>query len=148
LRHYITILLVCFATLLSASVTASADQLKIISGNTEHVFEVEIANTPALRAQGLMFRTEMAENAGMLFDFGRLLQVNMWMKNTILSLDMLFADASGSIITIARETEPQSTRIISSGGKVKYVLEIGAGIAEKLGLAVGDRLVHPLIKLN
>ena len=138
--------MVWIAASITAPVVSSAAELTIISGDTEHLFDVEIANTPDLRARGLMFRTEMAANEGMLFDFGRVLQVNMWMKNTILSLDMLFADASGEIVTIARKTEPQSTRIISSGGKVKFVLEIGAGVAADLDLVVGDQLVHPLIK--
>ena len=145
-RFGIILTFICGLLAGAPAISADFSELKIISGDKIHQFDVEVANTPSLRSKGLMFRSEMAEDKGMLFDFGRTLDVTMWMKNTEIPLDMLFADSSGIIITIARETEPYSTRVISSGGKVKYVLEILGGVADRLGLKVGDKLQHYLIK--
>jgi uncharacterized membrane protein (UPF0127 family) len=80
----------------------------------------------------------------MLFDFARDSEVSMWMKNTLISLDMIFITRDGRIHRIAENTEPLSERIIPSGGPVRAVLEVIGGTARKLGLAAGDRVAHPM----
>ena len=82
-----------------------------------------------------MYRKELADGKGMLFDFSPEQQVSMWMKNTYISLDMIFIRADGRILRIAENTEPLSTKIISSGGLAKGVLEVIAGTAQKYGIA-------------
>ncbi|MEE8394039.1 MAG: DUF192 domain-containing protein, partial [Rhodospirillales bacterium] len=81
---------------------------------------------------------------GMLFDFKKTQPVAMWMKNTLISLDMLFIAADGRIVGIARHTVPMSLKTIFSPAPVRGVLEIGAGISEKLGIGTGDRVIHPV----
>jgi uncharacterized membrane protein (UPF0127 family) len=109
-------------------------------------FRVEVARNDADRAQGLMFRRSMPADQGMLFDFGRVEPVAMWMQNTYLPLDMLFIRADGTIARIAANTEPLSTRTIPSGEPVLAVLELNAGTAAKLGVKPGDRVEHPVFK--
>jgi uncharacterized membrane protein (UPF0127 family) len=118
--------------------------LFIESGGQKHQFVVEVARDDTQRAQGLMFRTKMDQNAGMLFDFKADLPVSMWMKNTYLPLDMLFIRKDGVIHRIEHRTEPMSEKTISAGGNVRSVLELNAGVAEKLGLKPGDRIIHPM----
>ena len=118
--------------------------LVIQSGNQRHLFKIEIASDDASRAKGLMYRTDMAADAGMLFDFEKTAEVYMWMKNTYISLDMLFVKKDGTIRHIAHKTTPLSLSMISSGGPVRYVLEVKGGTAKRLGLNVGDRLQHQL----
>jgi uncharacterized membrane protein (UPF0127 family) len=103
-------------------------------------FTVEIAATPDQRAYGLMFREKMAQDAGMLFDFGVTRRVTMWMENTILPLDMLFADARGTITHIKQDATPYSRDIIDSMGDVRYVVELNAGTVSRLGIRPGDRI--------
>lgn len=104
-------------------------------------FTVEIASSADQRARGLMFRKTMADDAGMIFDFGESRRVTMWMENTILPLDMLFADNTGTIRHIKENAAPYSRDIIDSMGEVKYVVELNAGIVAKLGIRPGDRIV-------
>ena len=103
-------------------------------------FDVEVARTSAQRAQGLMFRTALAPDAGMLFIYDPPSEVSMWMRNTILSLDMLFIAADGRITRIAANTAPMSEAIIESRGPVGAVLELVAGSAKRLGIRRGDRI--------
>nr|WP_245265214.1 DUF192 domain-containing protein [Microvirga flocculans] len=117
-----------------------------VQGGQRHSFKVEVARNDADRAQGLMFRRSMPADQGMLFDFGRVEPVSMWMQNTYLSLDMLFIRADGTIARIAANTEPLSTRTIPSGEPVLAVLELNAGTAARLGIRPGDRVEHPLFK--
>ena len=105
-------------------------------------FVTEIADQPEEHAKGLMFREAMAANEGMLFDFGQTRPVSMWMKNTPLSLDMVFARADGTVARIEERTEPFSERIIRSGEPVSHVLELRGGVARMIGLKPGDRLEH------
>jgi uncharacterized membrane protein (UPF0127 family) len=131
----------------SAAVQAAQlEPLEIVTKSGVQVFSVELAKTDEERATGLMYRKELADGRGMLFDFTPEQQVSMWMKNTFISLDMIFIRADGRILRIAENTEPQSTRIISSGGLAKGVLEVIAGTARKYGIAPGDRIAHPLFK--
>lgn len=122
-----------------------ATRLTIVTqAGVRHDFSLEIANSPEMRSRGLMFRRELAQGRGMLFDFGaRETEVTMWMKNTYISLDMVFIRADGQIRHIAENTTPLSEATISSGGPVKGVLEVIAGTARRLGIAAGDRVEHP-----
>ena len=122
------------------------EPLTIVSGSSRHAFEVEVMREEADRAQGLMYRRSLAPDRGMLFDFGRVEPVSMWMKNTYLSLDMLFIRPDGTIAGIASDTEPLSTRTISSGEPVNGVLELPAGTAARLGIKAGDRVEHPMFR--
>jgi uncharacterized membrane protein (UPF0127 family) len=118
--------------------------LSIETDEATHAFTVEIANTPEAITQGMMFRESMAPDAGMLFDFGEVRQASMWMKNTLISLDMLFIDADGQVIAIARNAVPGSTRSLGPGVPVRAVLEIPGGRAKELGIQPGDTVQHPI----
>ena len=122
------------------------EPLTVVSGSARHAFQVEVMREEADRAQGLMYRRSLAPDRGMLFDFGRVEPVSMWMKNTYLSLDMLFIRPDGTIARIAADTEPLSTRTISSGEPVNGVLELPAGTAARLGIKAGDRVEHPMFR--
>ena len=119
------------------------DTLEIVSKSGVHVFAVELAVSEDARARGLMFRRELPEGRGMLFKFEPDQVITMWMQNTYVSLDMIFIRGDGRILRIAENTEPLSTRTISSGGAARGVLEVVAGTARKLGIAPGDRVAHP-----
>ena len=119
-------------------------ELAIVTDGGRHEFNVELALTTAQHQQGLMFRREMAPDAGMLFDFGpRPRRASMWMKNTYIPLDMLFIKSDGQIDSISERTTPHSLEAISSRGMVRYVLEINGGTAARLGIAPGDRVELP-----
>lgn len=121
--------------------------LTIVSANGgQYRFTVEIASTPEQRAQGLQGRRQLAADAGMLFDFGRIQPVLMWMKNTYLPLDIIFIRNDGRIVNIAPETTPESLAIIESAGLVKAVLEVPAGTAARLGIKAGDRVEHRIFE--
>jgi uncharacterized protein len=123
---------------------ASVQPLEIVTKNGVQVFSVEMATTEQEKETGLMYRKELPDGKGMLFDFSPEQQVSMWMKNTYIPLDMIFIRADGRILRIAENTEPLSTKIISSGGPAKGVLEVIAGTAKKYGIEPGDRVGHPL----
>ena len=115
-----------------------------LAGGAVHRYEVEVAATPGARAQGLMFRRELDAGAGMLFDFGRDEVARMWMKNTFIPLDMVFAARDGTVRGIVRNARPRSLDTISSRVPVRAVLELNGGEAERIGLAPGDRIRHPV----
>lgn len=104
---------------------------------------VEIATTPGQVQRGLMWRSEMADDEGMLFVFAEEKPRSFWMKNTPLSLDIMFIDSSGKLVSIARDTRPYSERRIPSGAPARYVLEALAGFCSRHGLRVGDRATLP-----
>lgn len=124
---------------------ASADEVRLVTDEATHVIDAEIADTDEERRTGLMFREEMDEDAGMLFDFDDSRTVTMWMKNTLIPLDMLFIEEDGTILTIARNTKPLSLDVIPSGGPVRYVLELNGGTAKRLGVEPGDRVEYESI---
>ena len=118
--------------------------LAIVTDSGRYEFNVELAMKPDQRSQGLMYRREMAEDAGMLFDFGsRYGRASMWMKNTYIPLDMLFIKDGGEIESIAERTTPHSLEAISSRGRVRYVLELNGGTVARLGIGPGDRVELP-----
>ncbi len=121
------------------------DHLTIVGANgARHGFEVELALTPQQQTQGLMFRRALKADSGMLFDFHAVKSVSMWMKNTLLPLDMIFIADDGRIAGIAERTIPQSLDIISSPGAVRAVLEVNGGTVSRLGLKAGDRVDYGL----
>jgi uncharacterized membrane protein (UPF0127 family) len=129
-----------------AAVAASIERLEIVTRSGVVVIEVEIAVTDEERAQGLMFRRELPEGRGMLFDFRGEGPVTMWMRNTYVSLDMFFIRADGTIARIAENTEPLSEAHIVSGAPVKAVLEVVAGTAKRFGIRPGDKVGHRIFK--
>lgn len=136
-------LFVC-AFLLVASLAFAAelprDVVLLESGASQYRFEVEVADDPSERAEGLMYRTSLADNAGMLFLYPKAQPVEFWMKNTPLPLDIVFIREDGTIARIAESTTPMSEDLIPSGEPVRAVLEVKAGTMRQLGVAVGDRL--------
>jgi uncharacterized protein len=132
--------------LLPAVRGAELQTLEIASKTGVHVFSVELAVTDEERERGLMFRRSVPESTGMLFDFKRDQEVTMWMKNTYVSLDMIFIQSDGRIRRIAENTETESLKIIPSGGPVRAVLEVAAGTARKLGIEPGDRVASPILR--
>jgi uncharacterized membrane protein (UPF0127 family) len=107
-----------------------------------HDFTVEMALTPEQQTIGLMFRTAVPPNEGMIFDWGAPRESSMWMRNTLVPLDMLFIAADGRIHRIAERTVPLSLTPIGSGGPVRATLELQGGITERLDIRVGDRVLH------
>jgi hypothetical protein len=132
--------------LLPAARGAELQTLEIASKTGVHVFSVELAVTDEERERGLMFRRSVPEFTGMLFDFKRDQEVTMWMKNTYVSLDMIFIQSDGRIRRVAENTETESLKIIPSGGPVRAVLEVAAGTARKLGIEPGDRIASPILR--
>ncbi|WP_333821570.1 DUF192 domain-containing protein [Pinisolibacter sp.] len=130
----------------AAESVLAAGTLEIRTAKATHGFTVEIADTDAKREEGLMFRTQMARDHGMLFDFKREQPVYFWMKNTYLSLDMIFVRADGTILSIAENTTPLSEALVPAGGPVRFVFEVVAGTTKRLGIAPGDRVVHPRMR--
>ncbi|MDA9506281.1 hypothetical protein XI09_16905 [Bradyrhizobium sp. CCBAU 11386] len=145
-RGWLAVILVVVSVAVAAgSVRAASFQpLEIVTKSGVQVFSVEVATTEQEKQTGLMYRKELADGKGMLFDFNPEQEVSMWMKNTYVSLDMIFIRADGRILRIAENTEPLSTKIISSRGPARAVLEVVAGTAQKYGIRPGDRVGHPL----
>lgn len=121
------------------------ETLAIVSASGRHRFEVEVAETGAARARGLMFRRELAADAGMLFDFRQDREVAFWMRNTLIPLDLLFIEKTGRIAHIARNAVPLSEELIPSRAVVRFVLEVPGGRAAELGVDVGDVVQGPTI---
>jgi uncharacterized membrane protein (UPF0127 family) len=139
-------LLICLATTSDWRSASAEETVEIVGRNGIHVFAVELAVNDEQRARGLMYRRELPEGRGMLFDFMREQEISMWMQNTYIPLDMIFIRGDGRILRIAENTEPLSTRVISSGGPARAVLEVIGGTAKKLGIAPGDRVGHPIFR--
>ena len=141
------IFIASLALIWSASLQAQTfEPLTIVSGSARHAFQVEVARNDADRAQGLMFRRNLAPDRGMLFDFARVQPISMWMQNTYIPLDMVFIRPDGTIARVAENAEPLSTRMIPSGEPVLAVLEVPGGTAARLAIKAGDRVEHPLFK--
>ena len=125
---------------------AAAEQqnLEIVTKNGVYPFAVELAVTPEEHERGLMYRKELPEGRGMLFDFKTEQPVEFWMHNTYIPLDIIFIRKDGRILRIAENAQPMSDRHIPSGGPVLGVLEVIGGTAKKLGIAAGDRVAAPM----
>lgn len=128
-----------------APLSFETSPLRIVSeSGAEHHFTVELALTQPQRSQGLMFRENLAPDAGMLFDYKRPVYARMWMKNTLIPLDMLFIKADGRIESIRKRAVPHSLETIGSKRRVRAVLELLGGTVDRLEISPGDRVVHPI----
>lgn len=115
-------------------------KLQIVNQNNDQVAEflVAVADSDYKKMYGLMNLEHLPENFGMVFHFSKDLVATMWMKNTMIPLDMLFVDNQGFIVNIKENAEPQSLEVISSEKPVNKVIEINGGISKKLGIAIGQ----------
>ncbi len=111
-------------------------------------FSVEVADDGPKRSLGLMHRESMATSAGMLFVYPRPQKAVFWMKNTLIPLDMIFADETGVVTAVHENAVPLDLTGIDGGDNVQYVLEINAGLSKRLGLSVGSEMRHPAIGEN
>ena len=138
------------AVLVASITTGTADgsdrlpveKVVVTTAQGDVSFEAEIAITDETRSRGLMFRRSMGEREAMLFYWDNPEPISMWMRNTYISLDMLFADADGVVVHVATDTVPHSLDVISAGREVSAVMEVVAGTAAKLGIRPGSRLKH------
>ncbi|MGA8697207.1 MAG: DUF192 domain-containing protein [Xanthobacteraceae bacterium] len=132
----------CWALLaaLPAARAGGQDTIEIVTRTGVHAFSVELATNTAERAVGLMYRKELPEGRGMLFDFHDDQPVQFWMHNTYISLDMIFIAGGGRVVRVAENAKPMSDELIPSGRPVRAVLEVIAGTARKFGIAAGDRV--------
>jgi len=134
-----------FGLLLVVAACANQPNAVLKTAGGDFTFEIELADTPKSRADGLMFRNQLAPDAGMLFDFKEEREVSFWMRNTFIPLDMIFVAADGTIMNIHANARPQDETSIPSGFPVRFVLEIPGGRSAEIGLKVGDKMVHPLV---
>jgi uncharacterized membrane protein (UPF0127 family) len=146
-----TVLLSLVASLAAASAVAqlhlqtfATAPLTIVGAGEPHHFTVELAVTPEQMEQGLMYRRALAPDAGMLFDFKEPTVATMWMKNTLIPLDMLFVDEHGRIVNIRERAVPESLAVISSTAPVRVVIELNGGTVARLGIKPGDEVRHPI----
>lgn len=139
-------LLAALVGLTPLAACSSDGQLVIHTASGAHAFNVEVVDTPETRAKGLMSRQSLADDAGMLFDFGREQQTAFWMQNTFIPLDMIFIAADGEVKTIHVNAVPHDTTSIPSRVPVRFVLEIPGGRSREIGLEPGDRIEHPRMK--
>jgi uncharacterized protein len=142
--------LIVVASLLAFSVAAGAQQLATFSKSKlvietakgKFPFDIELALTPPQMEQGLMFRRSLAADAGMLFDYGDPQPIAMWMKNTLIPLDMVFIGKDGTVVDFRERAVPMSLDTIEPKVPARAVLEVNAGTAQRLGLQVGNTVHH------
>lgn len=120
-------------------------RILVSAGASTHAFSVEVADTEALRATGLMNRPTLPSAAGMLFVYPAPQRAQFWMENTLIPLDMIFAAPDGRILHVHQNAIPLDRTSIDGGQGVQYVLEINGGLAARLGIAAGGALHHPVI---
>ncbi|MEX2482602.1 MAG: DUF192 domain-containing protein [Gammaproteobacteria bacterium] len=132
------------ALLSCAAPAADEARLLVLRGDGVRVwFDIELAVSADARRRGLMQRDELHHQSGMWFDFGRATAVAMWMKDTLIPLDMAFVAANGEIVAIRANTEPLSETLIPAPQPVRYVLETNAGRLAELAITSGDRVMLP-----
>ena len=129
-----------------AAAAQGLEPLEITTASGAHPFQVEIANNEATREKGLMFRRFMPADRGMLFEFERSEPVAFWMKNTYISLDMVFIARDGVVTHVAANAEPLSEAVVPSGGPCVAVLELNGGVAARIGLVPGDKVQAAFFK--
>ena len=144
-RHLFVVALLLAALPAWALETFASSELTIQTAGGPRHFSIELALSDAQMEQGLMFRRSLAPDAGMLFDFKAPTSVTMWMKNTLIPLDMLFLDEHGRIFDIHERAVPLSTDIIAPRGPARYVVELNGGTVARLGIKPGDRASSPYI---
>ena len=122
------------------------ERISVQTPNARQEFSVEVADTEAERAQGLMNRPQMASAAGMLFVYDSAQRAQFWMANTLIPLDLIFASDDGTILKVHANAVPLDRTVIDGGDGVRYVLEINGGLAARMGIAAGGALHHPTIE--
>ena len=137
--------LVALALPMAAQAACAPGQLDLRGPGGQARFTVELADTDATRATGLMNRASMATSAGMLFAYDSPRRATFWMKNTLIPLDMVFADATGRVTHVHSNATPMDTSVIDGGDGVKFVLEINGGLARRLGIVPGAEMRHAAI---
>jgi uncharacterized protein len=142
-RHLVALALLFLAFPACALETFTTSELTIVTAGGPQKFKIELALSDAQMEQGLMFRRSLAPDAGMLFDFKRPVPVTMWMKNTLIPLDMVFLDAGGRVVDIHERAVPQSLDQIAAKAPARYVVELNGGTAARLGIRPGDRVTSP-----
>src|SRR6266853_2828746 len=148
-RRSLLTLLLLLAAVWAAPSPAQLSQyqtapLSIVTAGGPHSFTVELAATPEQMEQGLMFRRSLGPDSGMLFDFKASSMAMMWMKNTLIPLDMLFVDQEGRIVNIHQRAVPGSLDTIAAAAPVRAVIELNGGTAERLGIRPGDKVLFPI----
>ncbi len=116
--------------------------LSIRTATGEHAYRVELADSDVERETGLMFRTELARDAGMLFVYPQDQFIGLWMRNTLIPLDMVFIRADGTVSSVAKGAVPHDETPIVSKEPLRAVLELAAGEADRIGVKPGDRVLH------
>jgi uncharacterized membrane protein (UPF0127 family) len=144
-RRFLVALLLMVPLAVQAQTAAQPELPKeplsiITRDGKRHDFQVEMALTGEQQTTGLMFRTSVPADGGMLFDWGTPRDSSMWMRNTVSPLDMLFINADGTIRRIAEDTVPGSLAVIESHGPVRATLELAAGTAKRLDIRIGDKV--------
>lgn len=134
--------ILALALITAAAACAGGPQVALLApdGARRALVNVEIANTPAARELGLMYRKHLDADAGMIFIFPAPDRLSFWMKNTEIPLDMIFADGAGKIVGIVENAEPFSEKPLGVGGDSLYVLEVNGGFAQRHQVTPGDRL--------
>ena len=145
LRATFRLLVLLVVSALVAACSPSEDKVTVHTAQGDFTFNVEIADTPDARQQGLMFRQELAPDSGMLFDFQTERPASFWMQNTFIPLDIIFIAADGTVRNIAHG-RPQDPTSLPSDGPVRFVLEIPAGRGAEIGLQAGDTIEHPRVE--
>lgn len=128
----------------AALADCSDDHVSVFGDWGKARFTVSVADDASERSQGLMNVPEMGTMSGMLFAYGAPVHATFWMRNTLIPLDMLFADSRGTITHIHENAIPLDETVIDGGRNVSYVLEVNGGMTARLGISVGDSLQHPL----
>ncbi len=145
MKHLFTFLIFCFILIKNqigySYLSNNQKNLTIQTNTTEITYHVEIANTPHLRAKGLMYRKSMPKNNGMLFIFEKPQIISMWMKNTYIPLDMLFLDKNGKIIWIHENAKPLDESIISSPFPASFVIELNAGQVKEKNIQITNQVI-------
>jgi uncharacterized membrane protein (UPF0127 family) len=129
----------------AAAADCTAGSADLRDGDTTLRFTVEVADTEAERARGLMFRERLQQFGAMLFVYESAQPVAFWMRNTLIPLDMLFFDDAGRLARVHSNAKPRDETPIPGGTDIRYVLEINGGMAESLGIGPGAELRHPAL---
>jgi uncharacterized membrane protein (UPF0127 family) len=119
------------------------ESLTVVTSTGEHKFMVEIADDEMERQRGLMERAPLAEDRGMLFQFPDVAERGFWMHNTPSSLDIIYIDPRGRIVSIVKRAAPENDTVLPSNGPASGVLELRAGRSDEIGAKPGDRVRHP-----
>ncbi len=147
-RTFLLSIVTCLSTAAALHASCVDTQVDLRGDWGQARFSVEVADDPAERSQGLMDRERMARSAGMLFVYDSPQRVAFWMRNTLIPLDMIFIDATGTVARIHENAVPLDETAIHGGDAIQYVLEINAGLSSRLGIDAGTVLRHPAFGEN